>query len=303
MADSGKLEKELNSQKRTATIVSALWLAMLAGMFVWQATQYQGVVGLLAEWQYRVLDHYYPGITIAGLGLFFSLPLILMLLILWRRWRRKNEEVGDPVAHMLNASTRLRRWCNALSVFAAAAAALVLVLAYFLPKEGMPVHLIDVRAAQSPKIPEGSATVIGPVDMDALVRFDDTALLFHRRLYFAPIRYRVNGEALPARFFVQVEERADLPRHFVPLVSGVLAQSALPGDVAQLYRNIRYPVSERPYLLYKDGATLRWRYYMLASQIALVALLLKLAGWREGLRGRRIERRLKALEADSTIKG
>lgn len=297
MADSSRMEKELNSQKRTATVVSALWLALLAGMFVWQATQYHGIVGLLAEWQYRVLDHYYPGLTIAGLCLFFSLPLILMLLILWRRWRRKNEEVGDPVVLMLNASVRLRRWCYALSIFAASAAALVLVLAYFLPKEGMPVHLIDIRAAQNPKIPEGSATVIGPVDMDALVRFEDKALLFHRRLYFAPIRYHVKGEALPARFFVQVEERADLPRPFVPVVSGVLAQSALPGDVEQLYRNIRYPVSDRPYLLYKDGATLRWRYYMLAGQIALVALLLTLAGWREGLRGRRIERRLRALEA------
>lgn len=297
MADSSDLQQELSSQKRTATIVSALWLALLAGMFVWQATQYHGIVALLAEWQYRVLDRYYPGITIAGLCLFFSVPLILMLLLLWRRWRKKNEEVGDPVAMMLVASQRLKRWCNSLSVFAAAAALLVLVLAYFLPKEGMPVHLIDSRTAQNAKIPEGSATVIGLVDMEALVRFDDKVLLFHRRLYFAPVRYRVHGESQPARFFVQVDERADLPRHFVPLTSGVLAQSALPGDVAQLYQNIHYPVSERTYLLYKDGATLRWRYYMLASQIALVALLLKLAGWREGLRGRRIERRVKASEA------
>lgn len=299
MPDSTELQHELNSQKRTATVVSALWLALLGGVFVWQATQYHGIVELLAEWQYRVLDHYYPGITIAGLGLFFSVPLIFIMLILWRRWRRKNDVAGDPVAMMHSASARLRRWCYALAAFAAVAVAITLILAYFLPRAGMPVRLIDARLAQQATVAEGSATVIGPVDMQALVRFDEKALLFHRRLYFAPVRYRdrARGEMLPARFFVQVEERADLPQHFVPLHTGVLAQSALPGDVDQLYRNIRYPVTERPYLLYKDEATLRWRYNMLAGQIALVAALLFLAGWREGLRGKRIERRIKAMES------
>jgi len=91
MDDSDALRNELNRQKRTAGVVTALWLALLGGMFVWQATQYHGFVELLAEWQYRVLDHYYPGITIALLSLFFSVPLLAMLFILWRRWRAKNE--------------------------------------------------------------------------------------------------------------------------------------------------------------------------------------------------------------------
>jgi hypothetical protein len=241
MDDSDALRNELNRQKRTAGVVTALWLALLGGMFVWQATQYHGFVELLAEWQYRVLDHYYPGITIALLSLFFSVPLLAMLFILWRRWRAKNEETGDPVGIMLSASRRLRRVCGFLALLSTAGALLVYVLSLWLPREGMPVHLVDIRNAQSPSVPEGSATVVGPVDMEALVRFDDRALLFHRRLYFAPVRYRLRGEALPARFFVQVEERADLPRHFLPVRSGVLARGALPGDVERLYRNIRYP--------------------------------------------------------------
>ncbi|MCH4150804.1 MAG: G-protein coupled receptor [Sphingobium sp.] len=300
MDDSDALRNELNRQKRTAGVVTALWLALLGGMFVWQATQYHGFVELLAEWQYRVLDHYYPGITIALLSLFFSVPLLAMLFILWRRWRAKNEETGDPVGIMLSASRRLRRVCGFLALLSTAGALLVYVLSLWLPREGMPVHLVDIRNAQSPSVPEGSATVVGPVDMEALVRFDDRALLFHRRLYFAPVRYRLRGEALPARFFVQVEERADLPRHFLPVRSGVLARGALPGDVERLYRNIRYPVAERPYLLYRDGDTLRWRYHMLAGQMAIVAALLALSAWREGLRGKRIERRIAALNAKGT---
>lgn len=301
MSDSNDLHNELNRQKRTATVVTTLWLALLGGMFVWQATQYHGFVAWLAEWQYRVLDHYYPGITIALLCLFFSIPLIVMLLILWRRWRRKNEETGDPVAVMLGASRRLRRLCSVLAALSGAVALIVYGLTLLLPREAMPVHLIDSRNAESAIIPEGSATVVGPADMEALVRFDDKALLFHRRLFFAPVRYRIHGEALPARFFVQVEERADLPRHYLPIRTGVLAQGALPGDVDQLYRNIDYPVTDRPYLLYKDGATLRWRYYMLAGQLAIIALLLGLAAWRERLRGKRIEKRIEKLKSENAF--
>ncbi len=290
-------QQELNRQKRTASIASALWLALLAGLFVWQATQYRGVVEVLAEWQYRVLDRYYPGITITLLCLFFSVPLLVLLLVLWRRWRLQNERTGDPVAVMLDASRRLRRLCTFLALAAGGVAVLAVLLARLLPSEGMPVHLIDVRSAQFGVLPEGSASVVGPADMSALVRFEESVLLFHRRLYFAPVRYRLHGQAQPARLFVQVEERADLPRHFVPLTSGVLARGVLPGDVDQLYRNIRYPVEARPYLLYRDSATLRWRYHMLGLQMALVGLLFALAAWREGQRGRRIGKRLEQLAA------
>lgn len=284
--------EELNRQKRTASIVSALWLTLLGGLFVWQATQYRGVVELLAEWQYRVLDHYYPGITIALLCLFFSFPLLAMLLILWRRWRRKAEQTGDPVGLMLAASRRLQRLCTFLALTAGGVVMAVFLLARMLPSEGMPVHLIDVRSAQAAVIPEGSASVIGPVDMGALVRFEEKVLLFHRRIYFAPVRYRLHGQAQPARVFVQVDERADLLRQFVPVMSGVLARGVLPGDVDQLYRNIRYPVVERPYLLYKDSGALRWRYHMLMAQMGIVALLFGLAAWREARRRRRIEKRV-----------
>lgn len=287
--------QELNRQKRTASIVSALWLTLLGGLFVWQATQYRGVVEVLAEWQYRVLDRYYPGITIALLCLFFSVPLLVLLLILWRRWRRHNEKAGDPVAVMLDASRRLQRLCTFLAVVAGGVAVLVFLLARLLPSEGMPVHLIDVRSAHGAVLPEGSASVVGPVDMSALVRFEEKALLFHRRLYFAPVRYRLHGEAQPARIFVQVEERADLPRQFVPLMHGVLARGMLPGDVDRLYRNIRYPVVARPYLLYRDSATLRWRYHMLSAQVGIVALLFALAAWREGRRRRRIGKRVEQM--------
>lgn len=283
---------ELNRQKRTASIVSALWLALIGGMFVWQAAQYRGVVELLAEWQYRVLDSYYPGITIALLCLFFSVPLLVLLLILWRRWRRQNERAGDPVAVMLDASRRLQRLCTFLALTAGGVAVVVWLLARLLPSEGMPVHLIDVRSAQAAVIPEGSASVVGPVDLGALVRFEEKVLLFHRRLYFAPVRYRLHGKTLPARVFVQVEERADLPKQFLPVMSGVLARGVLPGDVDQLYRNIRYPVVERPWLLYRDSGTLRWRYHMLSAQMCVVALLFALGAWREGRRRRRIEKRV-----------
>lgn len=285
-------QEELNRQKRTASRISAFWLAAMAGLFLWQATQYKGVVELLAEWQYRVLDHYYPGLTIAALCLFFSFPLLVMLLILWRRWRKKNEELDDPVAIMLDASRRMGRFYAFMAGLAGGVALLVWVLARLLPTEGPLLTRVDIHNAQVAAIPEGSAQIIGPVDMGALVRFDEKVLLFHRRLYFAPVRYRVHGQVLPARFFVQVEERSEMPSRFVPVMTGVLAHGALPGDVDQLYRNIRYPVEARPYQLYKDSGTLRWRYHMLAVQLVVVAALFALGGWRERRRRKRIEARV-----------
>lgn len=287
----------LKRQKRVVGTISTLWIVALAGLFAWQAVHYRGIVEMVAEWQYNVLNHYYPGITFLLLCLFFSLPLLVMLVILWRRWRKKAEAERDPAIAVLGHSRRLIRLCKGTAFVAIVVAGVSLLLISLLPLGAGPTRKIDLAAAKRAVVIEGKAMIVGPVDMDALVQFDEQALLFHRRLYFAPVRFRDENGRLPARFFVEVRELAHLRERFVPVMTGVLKEDSLPGDVRRLYQNIRYPIAPRTFMLYFSADQLRWRYYMIAAQMTVVALLFLLAAYLETGRFRRIEKELNARPA------
>jgi len=288
----------LDRQKRITGWITALWLGAVAALFGWQASTYRGFVEVLAEWQYAHLDHYYPGITFVLLCLFFSIPLLVVIVVLWRRWKRHEAENADPRTVVLGFSRRLQRLCAVTAILAAAIAFGSLMVALLLPGDGGPARVVDVGALRPDAVvPEGRATLRGSADLDTIVRFDEQALLMHRRLYFAPLTSRSNAGGEPAHFFVEVREMAHLKSPFVPVMSGVLARDALPGDVRNLYRGARFQLADRPWLLYRSAAQLRWRYYMIAAQLGVVAILLGLAARLEARRRRRLEKRLEAATA------
>ncbi len=288
----------LDRQKRVAGWITIIWLGAVAALFAWQASSYRGLVEMLAEWQYARLHHYYPGITFVVLCLFFSIPLLVLLAMLWRRWKREETKNADLRAAVLGFSRRLQRFCAVAAVLAAAVAFGSFMVALLLPGDGGPARVVDTRALGSDVvIPEGRATLRGSADLNAIVRFDEQALLMHRRLYFAPLTSGDDAAAERTRIFVEVREMAHLKSPFVPVMSGVLARGALPGDVRNLYRSARMPLDERPWLLYRNAAQLRWRYFMIAAQLGLVAVLLGLAARIEARRRRRLEERLAAAVA------
>lgn len=293
-----KNRKALDRQKRVTGWITALWLGTVMALFGWQASAYRGFVEVLAEWQYARLGHYYPGITFVLLCLFFSIPLLVVVVVLWRRWKRQDSNSPDPRAAVLGFSRRLQRFCAIAALLAAGVALGSLMVALLLPGEGGQARIVDIGALKPDAVvPEGRATLRGSADLNAIVRFDEQALLMHRRLYFAPLVSGGNTGGSPAHFFVEVREMAHLKSPFVPVMSGVLARDALPGDVRSLYRGARFELADRPWLLYRSAAQLRWRYYMIAAQLGVVAILLGLAARFEARRRRRLEKRLEAATA------
>ena len=285
----------LDRQKLIMGWITGLWFGLVAALFAWQASAYRGFVEMLAEWQYARLGHYYPGITFVLLCLFFSIPLLLWLVVLWRRWKREETKTADIRGAVLGFSRRLQRFCAVTAILAAAVALGSLMVLLLLPDDAGAPRVVDVGAlGPDAVVPEGRATLRGHADMSAIVRFDEQALLMHRRLYFAPLRSSGHAERDDARFFVEVREMAHLKSPFVPVMSGVLARGALPGDVRNLYRGARVHLDDRPWLLYRDAAQLRWRYYMIAAQLGVIAVLLGLAARLEARRRRRLEERLEA---------
>lgn len=297
MQDKQDTQDELKRQKRVVGAISASWFGALAALFAWQAYMYRGIVERLAEWQYDVLGHYYPGTTLFLLCLFFSLPLLVMLFILRRRWKRKAAEANDPPTIALRHSLWLQRACTLVAIVAGVVAVASFGLAFLMPGDTGRVSYIDATKPYAGVVTEGRAALSGPVDLDALVKFDQQALLIRRRLHFAPMRGE--GDERPARFFVEVLERADLEIPFVPQMSGVLKSDYLPGDVRRLYKNVRYPVAKETYLLYRDASRLRWPYYMVAAQLAVVALIFAGVAWLESRRRRRISAKMDELSASS----
>lgn len=285
----------LDRQKRVAGWITIVWLGAVTALFGWQAASYRGLVEVLAEWQYARLGHYYPGTTFVLLCLFFSIPLLFLLLVLWRRWKREETKSADPRTAVLGFSRRLQRFCAVTAVLAAAVAFGSFMVALLLPGDDGPVHLIDARALEPDAVlPEGRAALRGRADLNAIVRFDEQALLLHRRLYFAPLASGDDTVAERARIFVEVQEMANLKSPFVPVMSGVLARGALPGDVRNLYRSAQMPLPDRSWLLYRNAAQLRWRYFMIAAQLGVIAVLLGLVARIEARRRRRLEERLEA---------
>lgn len=288
----------LDRQKRVTGWIAMVWLGAVAALFAWQASAYRGFVEVLAEWQYARLGHYYPGITFVLLCLFFSIPLLILIVLLWRRWKRQEAKIADLRAEVLGFSRRLQRFCAVTAFLAAGVAFGSLMVGLLLPGDGGPTRVVDVRALQpNAVVPEGRATLRGSADLNAIVRFDEQALLMHRRLYFAPLTSEGGTAEKPARFFVEVREMAHLKAPFVPVMSGVLVHGALPGDVRNLYRSAQLPLDDRPWLLYRNAAQLRWRYFMIAAQLGVVAILLGVAARFEARRRRRLEERLEAVSA------
>ena len=282
---------ELDREKRQAGLVSMLWIGGVAAIFGWQAIYYRGLIERAAEWQYRVIGHYYPGLTFLALCLVFSLPLLAVLLILRRRWRGKGLEGQDPGAAAVDASRRLQLLWMLVAILIGGSAAASLLYGALLPGDGGAPYVVDVAKGGTARVHEGAAIVRGVVDLDAVSRFEERALLVHRRLNIAPVRMGEQDNT-PARFFVEVRETPHLATPFVAVTRGVLRRNSLPGEVRRLYQSIRYPVDRTTWLLYRDAGRLRWRPYMVAAQLAVVALAFALAAWLEGRRKRRLMQRL-----------
>lgn len=286
------------AQMRWANRALLAWVVVVSLVFLWQALEYRGLVAWLAEAQFLQFDRYWPTLTFVALAAVFSLPLLLVVGLM-RADQRRNDKLRaaqlDDERQLLGRTQRLYEFFLAVAIGSLAAALLCLVLMFRLPSDKGPVRSIVMGSPDAIAPLDGRATITGAVDVRETSQFNENLLLVKRTLYFAPVRTGANDKG-PLRYFVEVrrddvppgynriqfpDEKDDVHAYrfrvprlaFSPYTSGMLKRNALPGEIVHLYRYAGYEVAADNYVLFRSGDQLRWRYYMLAGQFAISAVL------------------------------
>ena len=306
-------------QLNLAVQLLGFWIAITSLFFLLQALNYRGIVGQLAEWQFLHFDRYWPTLTFVAVTALFSAPLILAVWLLRVRQRR-TEAFGpariDDGRIIKGHLARLQGLFSGIAVGSLLAAIIILVMRLQLPSdEGMPRSIV-LGSPDAIAPVEGRAVITGAVNVDEVSQFNENLLLVKRTLYFAPVRSGTDPKE-PLRYFVEVrrddvkgpynpikfnrkrEEEIHFWRfrvpgiEFTPYMQGVLRRHALPGEIANLYRYAGYVVDEDNYVLFSSEAKLSWRYYVLAAEFGLSAIVSAIAAFIFSRRKRRVSRRMK----------
>lgn len=298
-----RVSRQLNFAVRAL----GFWIAIVSLFFLFQALDYRGIVGSLAEWQFLHFDRYWPTLTFVAVTTLFCAPLILAVWLLRVRQRR-DERLGpariDDGRIIRGRLARLQGFFAGISAGSLLAAIIVLIMQLQLPSDdGLPRSIIlGTSDAIAPV--EGHAVITGDVNLSETAQFNENLLLVKRTLYFAPVR--APGDKGPLRYFVEVKredvkgpyDKINFPKGenlvrvwrfrvpgltLTPYMNGVLSRRTLPGEIVSLYRYAGYEVDSDNYVLFSSIRKMRWRYYVLAAEFglsALVSAIVALFFWR-----------------------
>lgn len=278
--------------------ILGVWIAVVSVFFIWQAIEYRGLVRRLAEAQFYEYEKYWPTLTVVALATLFSLPAIVIVWLQHRSAAKKAKDASaDAIAaqRLLGTAGRLTWLFGVIALGSAGAAIVSLGLLLQVPSDREPAQSVVVGSPDSDRPADGLSTLTGSIDVLETAQFNEDLLLVKRTLYFAPVRAAA-GDNAPLRYFVEVR-RNDLSGDFHPIdfpedpdnawvwryrvpnlslspyTTGVLRHNALPGEIVNLYRHAGYQVADDNYVLLRSKARIQWRYFMLAAEFALSALI------------------------------
>lgn len=249
-----------------------LWGAAVSLFFLWQVVQYNGVMALLAEWQFNSFGHYYPSLTYLALVALLASPGLLLFL----RVRQRDSEQRMAAATLRSAIV-FRRVVLGLAAACTLAAIATLLLLLTLPRSGGTSNSIDLSQPLIALPSEGPTTITGAILYDRTAAFEENMLVAGRTLRFAPI-VSPQSASLDLQFFVELPAEAAPQIGATSSMRGVLRRNALPGEIVQLFRYAGYRVEPPHYVLFASEAAMRWPYYKVAGELGLVALLFLAVG-------------------------
>jgi hypothetical protein len=274
----------------------SLWAVIVTLIMLWQTVSYQGVIAVLAEWQFNIIGRYYPAITYLILVTLLMLPGLLLF---------KRREVDDRPDRMARAAVRSgHRFFQFLAVVggALATAALVTLLAmWWLPALSGPLQVIDLSEPVASEPHEGPTVLKGSIAYDRTAAFDENLFVVARNSRFAPML--PPGNATPDyQYFVELPPAATPElKPARTSMTGNLRRGSLPGEIVRLYRYAGARVETPYYVLLADTAAVRWPYLQVAIQTAVASLLFLLAGVWQWLRLRRMRRNADAITVDPEL--
>lgn len=281
------------SHRRIMTGVMIVWAALVSLFFLWQLVQYKSVMAWLAEWQFSTFGYYNPSITYLALVTLLASPGLLLFLQV-----RQRDSEQRLVAATLRSATIFRRVVLGVSAACFAAAIVTLLMLLTLPTGGGAYRQIDLGQPIVTLPQEGPTTIGGRVLYNRTAVFGENLLVARRTLLIAPMLPPKSTNA-DLQFFVELpsdtnpqnaeaQSRAAQDGNVLSM-TGILRRNALPGEIVALFQYAGYRVEPPYYVLFASETSMRWPYYEIACELALVALLfLALGVWQH--------RRIKWLE-------
>jgi membrane protein implicated in regulation of membrane protease activity len=267
----------MKSSKRSPLLrlAAQAWLAIAGLHFLWEAMNYRGFFGRLAELQIHYFGAYAPLLTFLFLFGLAALPAWLLLRILRRR-EQQEQSPSEMLSLQIKRGKRLR---TILYSFAAATtvvvAAFIVFVLFMLPSPQGNVQTIAASDVGTIAVKEGPARMVGG-EIGTIVFFGQDWFIGDDRMAFAP--YRAAGkDGRLARVFVQLEAKSKTQLASItqrPAWSGILVEGGLPGTARVLFNSLGVGISDPYYTLYRDEYSLKIRYWLQAIQWTILAVFL-----------------------------
>lgn len=274
-------------QRQLMTGGIIVWAALVSLFLLWEIVTYSGLMALLAEWQFNVLGSFYPSVTYLALVALLASPGLLLFL----RVRKRDSDQRLGLA-TLRSATVFRRVVLGIGGACLAAAVVTLLFILTLPTSTGTPRTIDLTQPVVSLPSEGATTISGTILYDRTAAFNEDVVVSRRNLRFAPI-VAPGSNSTALQFFVELPPETAPAPGGATAMTGVLKRNALPGEIVRLYRYAGYTVEPPYYVLFANDTALRWPYFELAIELAIVALLfLALGLWQH--------RRIKWLEKTVT---
>lgn len=289
----------MKSSKRSPLLKLAAqgWLGLSGLYFLWEAMNYRGFFGRLAELQIHYFGAYAPLLTFLFLFGLAALPAWLILRVLRRR-EQEDQSLTESLTLKIKRGKRLR----AIVYSFAAATSVVMVgfvifTLFMLPNPQGKAQTIAASDFGSVAVKEGPARLVGG-ELGTIVFFGQDWFIGDDRMAFAPYRAAVDGRL--ARVFVQLEAKNRTQLVGItqrPAWSGILVEGGLPGTARVLFNSLGVGISKPYYTLYRDEYSLKIRYWLQAIQWTILAAFLLIIGRMQTRRIKKLEEERRALIA------
>lgn len=253
-------------------ITTIVWAVLVAAILSWQAYDYSGVFGILAEWQFAQWDRMWPLATIALITFLLALPLLL--LIGWRLRRRRNRYGSPGRSAVIRRDSRIAKgilWATGVAAVGAGLLALI----------GFAISGVSDKAAINLALddtpPEGAKWVKmrGTVRYDRIGYYSERFVLIGRDLYVAPLT--TGKEDNEIQYFVEIDPRESGKAPATETVEGIVRRASLPGGLEELYERENVMFEKPSFVVFRDKSSARWPFMSAAVDFLILALLFGLS--------------------------
>ena len=288
MAENETAAASGDSRRLGVWFLLLLMLVVFAFMF-YQSVNYIGLMYQFAEWQFAIIDRYFPVLSIIG--------LLILLYLIWEAVRflvaRLRRRHPHHSLYLRRVAAR-RSASRFLDVVAATGAALIAGTAIQWWQEPSSVgreQVISLASGTPSRLAEGAITVTGVRPIGPIARYSEDFLLIRRTRFLAPVGRSTDIDA-PYNLFAEVrgmDPERDVPQQ----ISGVLRTNALMPEIRALYSDANLRVERDSAIIFATPASANRPYLVLLLELIIISLTC----WLFGRHFRRSANRMARAEA------